>query len=120
MKKICPKCNYENNEGDFYCSNCQTELRQHTDAHSDITYYNISNMSSIGKKVLLDGTYTSEEISVGAWIGITIAMGIPILNLIVLAIILWRSTNSSLRNFAIAQFILIGIGLVLMLIGLIL
>ena len=51
MKKVCPKCNYENNEGDFYCSNCQAELRQHTDAHADTTYYNISNMSSIGKEI---------------------------------------------------------------------
>ena len=51
MKKVCQKCNYENNEGDFYCANCQAELRQHTDAHADITYYNISNMSSIGKEI---------------------------------------------------------------------
>lgn len=51
MKKVCPKCNYENNEGDFYYSNCQAELRQHTDAHADTTYYNISNMSSIGKEI---------------------------------------------------------------------
>ena len=51
MKKVCGKCNYENNEGDFYCANCQAELRQHTDAHADITYYNISNMSSIGKEI---------------------------------------------------------------------
>ena len=51
MKKVCGKCNYENNEGDFYCANCQAELRQHTDAHADITYYNISNVSSIGKEI---------------------------------------------------------------------
>lgn len=117
MKKVCPKCNYENNEGDFYCSNCQAELRQHTDAHADTTYYNISNMSSIGKETLLERSYTSEEVSIGTWIGVILAMGIPILNFIVLIIILWNSTKSSLRNFAIAQFILIGIGLVLTFIG---
>lgn len=110
MKKICPKCNYSNNQDAIYCVNCQGDLHTVRPIESEISYtYNTSNMTnSTSYSSVLD-----DDISTGTWVGVLIGIGIPIINIIVLIVILATSQNRTLKNFAIAQFILIGIVFVL-------
>lgn len=89
MKKICPKCDYQNDEDGIYCLNCLEDLKSILPRegmqvnHTEFTGYNTSNMSPLGKELQYGYAY-NDDVSIGAWIGITIGMGIPIVNIIIL------------------------------------
>lgn len=56
---------------------------------------------------------TDEVVSIGSWIGISILLAIPIVNIIVVLYLAFGSNNENLRNFGKAALILMGIGIVL-------
>lgn len=106
MRKICPKCNYSNNQDAMYCVNCQENISLVRSAESNTSYtYNNSNMMNPTRY----SSVLEDDISTGTWVGILIGIGIPIVNIIVLIVILATSQNRSLKNFAIAQFSLMAI-----------
>ncbi|MEF9960799.1 MAG: hypothetical protein RR448_09470 [Niameybacter sp.] len=115
MKKVCPKCHYENSADALYCVNCQADLkgfipREGTQTNSnDFTGYNISNMTPLGRQLRYP---YQEDVSIATWVGVTLGMSIPLVNIIMLICILVFTSQESLKNYAIAQFIVIGIGLV--------
>ena len=118
MIKVCPKCGYQNDEDAIYCLQCLEDLKNVLPGEevkinfTEFTGYNTNNMSPLGYSLQYE--HYNDDISIGAWIGISIALGIPIINIIVLIWILTSSsTNRTLKNYAIAQFILMCIGIVL-------
>ena len=118
MIKVCPKCGYQNDEDAIYCLQCLEDLKNVLPGEevkinsTEFTGYNTNNMSPLGYSLQYE--HYNDDVSISAWIGISIALGIPIINIIVLIWILTSSsTNRTLKNYAIAQFILMCIGIVL-------
>lgn len=56
---------------------------------------------------------TDEVVSIGSWIGITILLAIPLVNIIVILYLAFGSSNDNLRNFGKASLILMIIGIII-------
>ncbi|MBP1560583.1 MAG: zinc ribbon domain-containing protein [Oscillospiraceae bacterium] len=56
-------------------------------------------------------------VSIGGWIGYLILFSIPIVNIITYIVILCASQNKTLKNFILAQLILVAIVVVLLILG---
>lgn len=104
-KKICSKCQEVNSSSAMICSYCNSTL--------------------VDSKVVQEekyegyhgaGRYTggTDEISIGTWIGIFLVLAIPLVNIIALFFFAYGNNSETLKNFAKAQLILVGIGLVLL------
>lgn len=105
-KKICSKCQEVNSSSAMICTYCGSTLGESKVVKEE--KYEKRNET---------GSYrgSSDEISIGAWIGIMIVLAIPLVNIIALFYIAFGNTNETLKNFGKAQLILVGIGLVLVL-----
>ncbi|MBU3810225.1 MAG: zinc ribbon domain-containing protein [Candidatus Niameybacter stercoravium] len=110
MKKVCPHCNYPNNEDAFYCSSCQADISHIQPIEGAQTYTYSSNRESKNSSYM---SYIADDVSIGGWIGISIGLAIPVVNIIVLIAIIASAKNQTLKNYAIAQVILCGVALVL-------
>ena len=56
---------------------------------------------------------TDEVVSIGSWIGITILLAIPFVNIITILYLAFGSSNENLRNYGKATLIIFVIGIVI-------
>lgn len=56
---------------------------------------------------------TDEVVSIGSWIGISILLAIPLVNIITILYLAFGSTNENLKNFGKAALIIMVIGIAL-------
>lgn len=56
---------------------------------------------------------TDDVVSTGAWIGISILLAIPIVNIVAMLYMAFSAENQNVKNFAKAGLIIIGISIVL-------
>lgn len=107
MSKLCRNCDAINNDGLLYCSSCGKPL-DGTPPREKISHVHLTSSPVSGS--IDDMDYV---VPIGMWIGISILLAIPIVNIISMLFLAFGSSNKNLSNYGKAGLILIGISLVL-------
>ena len=122
MSIMC-KCGCENSDSALHCENCGerlgVEVKEYA-PYQNNPYQNTSYENQYGTYQTPPQYYqpyynTQEEqpVSIGAWVGLLFLFAIPFVNLITYIVILCVSRNKTLKNLVLAQFIVIGIAVVI-------
>jgi len=122
MSKICQKCGQSNGDIDVFCASCGETLGNSTTQQqaqyqpSQQQYQPQQQQYQPQQQQYQQTQYqpTNSDVSVGSWIGYMFLLTIPLVNIIVLIVLATgSSTKKSLKNWAIAQFVIMLIGVVL-------
>lgn len=125
MAKICSNCGTQCADSFTSCFTCGAKIEStQPQQQKEPTYEQQSYQQSYQQPVYQQPSYQQplysqidETVSVGAWVGNMILLSIPVVNIIMLIVWACSSTKRSLKNFAIAQFVLalIGVGIFIVL-----
>ncbi|MBQ7012132.1 MAG: zinc-ribbon domain-containing protein [Clostridia bacterium] len=123
MSKKCNYCGAELSENDAFCGNCgaATEKKESVNPTPAGTQPNAEHIS------YSSGNYHQEQphyyqppvnndaniVSIGAYIGYSLLFSIPVVGLIISIIMAVNNDNRSLKNYAIAHLIMMGVGVLL-------
>ncbi|MBQ7981642.1 MAG: hypothetical protein IJ305_08565 [Oscillospiraceae bacterium] len=116
MSIMC-KCGCENSDSALHCENCGEKLGVQQKEYAPYQNNPYQNTPYGGQQSYYPSQQyygqSEQPVSIGAWVGLLFLFSIPIVNIITYIVILCSSQNKTLKNLVLAQFIVIGIGVVL-------
>lgn len=110
------QCGHENPDSAFHCENCgeRIAVQQEDYSYQKAAPQNAYQQTEYTQQPYYQQPYYQQPanqgeqpVSVGTWVGLLLLFSIPFVNIIAL-IILCASQRKSLRNYAIAQLIIMG------------
>jgi len=110
------QCGHENPDSAFHCENCgeRIAVQQEDYLYQKAAPQNAYQQTEYTQQPYYQQPYYQQPanqgeqpVSVGTWVGLLLLFSIPFVNIIAL-IILCASQRKSLRNYAIAQLIIMG------------
>lgn len=122
MSIMC-KCGCENSDSALHCENCGEKLGVQQGGYNPYQpVQEVYPQNNYGQNAYAQPQQPyyqpavnqgEQPLSIGAWVGLLLLFAIPFVNIIALIVVLCVTQNKTLRNYVIAQFIIVGISVAL-------
>lgn len=108
MSTTCSHCGAVNDDNTQFCSQCGAQLQQSAPQPQPNPYYQAPPVQQT--TVYQQG---EKPVSILGWIGYFLLFSIPVVNIIALIAILCSSQNKTLKNWILAQIIMVVIAVII-------